>query len=1180
MLLSRLPRKYSSDKHRTTSAPIVGSSGSTPLHFAAANGHEQVVLTLLLHGAHPDRPDKHGVTPEAVARQNGWARCAEILSKWTHEKDRDLREREAVSGAVSAPAPESDSVSIFSKSEFESKIREKRLKVKSSIDNAMNMLKPPFPTPPSSGTLPHEGSYTMSPPPIAGSASLESSPATSTGHEFPQNQGRRPSLPQIFDSPLHPAHSHSMSTSLAQGSSRHHGKSSGRPSFSSSRRPRSAGTDADTSVASASSTPGRLRGKLSLLSMFKKSAGESASSASSPGIAGGPTTPESRDSFTSSGYASASSSSALTSASASPTPEREHGGEHPRERSRGPSAHSPLRTRASEAGPLSSAPGSSSASIVAPALATVPSHRSRLGSTSESLQSYNSAVDAPFPPLAVELHRKLSMERLRGRSGSGSSSTQQQQSPGTPAEQRPAPAQSPSPQHPPLPLSQGQAQSQQQLQGHRSPAVRPGILRPHGRSASSGQSSIQLPEVRAAGEGSARSLRFEASSPAAASVSTKRSGLNLDLKASGSVSSLRGENPSATASPRSPWSASSQTRLRERERDPSVDATNHRHRNYTIIDDEDEDGYGEVISPRIGLGLTLPGEGKSRLNELKTEERQIHRQPSMNSQLSRESSTGSPLPSPTGPSESGFDCPFSINRPPPQPLPPDAAAAPSPHSSQSPPSSQSLSLGSQSRDNLLGIHGVDNRARGDSFGSMSTSTDASLPQTPGPGPVLGLEIRSPDAGSLDLPSEQEDIDLLGGDATGRSRADSTASRTNYLLEREHQQHQHQHRARTMSPPRSRAPALDIDIRAISSHAQAEALVQRAQKSILDMEDVDVELLPGFGLGLGVGVAGANPAVAAGGGTTIPTGRTPLSAKLAAYGESLAIERRFKEKEERERGGVRGFEGSPTARSPTRSRSGDGETPVGSPTTPRDRRRSRGSEFRKFSLEETPGRPIVVVPAPRRGKPRRPHTSDGKRASFVLICDCILNPRLGDTSDTTTAFLSPHKPATIGHKSSLSSSVVMSPQPTTPSPGRSAPIRHPVSSRTLPQISSPSSSDDRPPRIVRSRTPDPDGPYLDDPSPLSSGGSTFGVPLSRVSTAPPRHASPDIVTQRTLSEQERERARANKLMKMGLLVHDTFPRSHSPYGHARNGGGSGGGGSSGKQRFGGIKGFVQTLTGKT
>ncbi|KAI8975852.1 ankyrin repeat-containing domain protein, partial [Trametes punicea] len=35
----RLPRKYSSDRHRDASAPIVGTSGATPLHFAAANGH-------------------------------------------------------------------------------------------------------------------------------------------------------------------------------------------------------------------------------------------------------------------------------------------------------------------------------------------------------------------------------------------------------------------------------------------------------------------------------------------------------------------------------------------------------------------------------------------------------------------------------------------------------------------------------------------------------------------------------------------------------------------------------------------------------------------------------------------------------------------------------------------------------------------------------------------------------------------------------------------------------------------------------------------------------------------------------------------------------------------------------------------------------------------------------------
>lgn len=211
---------------------------------------------------------------------------------------------------------------------------------------------------------------------------------------------------------------------------------------------------------------------------------------------------------------------------------------------------------------------------------------------------------------------------------------------------------------------------------------------------------------------------------------------------------------------------------------------------------------------------------------------------------------------------------------------------------------------------------------------------------------------------------------------------------------------------------------------------------------------------------------------------------------------------------------------------------------------------------------------------------------------------------GETSDHGGGFLSPgHRQLSPGHKPSFSGSAISSAR-SSPSASDNTFVRTPASSRTLPVISSPSLID-APPRIVRSRTPDPEAHFYDMPSPVSSpsrpgfgAGDTFGVPLSRVSTAPPRHASPDIVPQRTYSEQQRERARANKLMKMGLLAHDVFPRAHSPYGHghahahARNGGGSGGaagiaggggaaaGGSGGKQRFGGIRGFVQTLTGKT
>jgi len=63
---------------------------------------------------------------------------------------------------------------------------------------------------------------------------------------------------------------------------------------------------------------------------------------------------------------------------------------------------------------------------------------------------------------------------------------------------------------------------------------------------------------------------------------------------------------------------------------------------------------------------------------------------------------------------------------------------------------------------------------------------------------------------------------------------------------------------------------EIDIDTISSHAQAEALVQRTQKEILEMNEQEILLAEGS------------------------PGNTPLSARLAAYGESLALERKLRE----------------------------------------------------------------------------------------------------------------------------------------------------------------------------------------------------------------------------------------------------------------------------------------------
>lgn len=325
-----------------------------------------------------------------------------------------------------------------------------------------------------------------------------------------------------------------------------------------------------------------------------------------------------------------------------------------------------------------------------------------------------------------------------------------------------------------------------------------------------------------------RSLRFD-STASAQPVSAKRSALSVKL--CNSVSSLRGRSQGGD-SPRSPRHPSSQSQQRD---SPRLTEAMERVPSQAVDDEEEEvEGYGEVISPRIGLGLALT-EGKSRLDELKTER---PRRPSAGSQVSHDSS---PVPSPTAaPGESAFDCPFSINRPPPQPLPSDSTQ-----------SSHSQS----SRPNLLGIHGVDNRGRGDSIGSMSTSTDASAsaPQTPLPAAGsslgLGLQIRSPEALLLDLPPSVDLVSMVPADDSEkeipRSRTESSASET-------------------LSPRLRATHHLDIDIRAISSHAQVEALVQRAQKSILEMEDGEPGLLTPASSSHGTTEAGGEGATAGGG----------------------------------------------------------------------------------------------------------------------------------------------------------------------------------------------------------------------------------------------------------------------------------------------------------------------------
>ncbi|KAF9115959.1 hypothetical protein BGX27_005651 [Mortierella sp. AM989] len=73
----RCPRKYGGE--RAVGSQAVGTTGSTPLHFAAANGCLTIVEILLRHGAIADLADKYGTTPYAVATSRNHPEIANLL---------------------------------------------------------------------------------------------------------------------------------------------------------------------------------------------------------------------------------------------------------------------------------------------------------------------------------------------------------------------------------------------------------------------------------------------------------------------------------------------------------------------------------------------------------------------------------------------------------------------------------------------------------------------------------------------------------------------------------------------------------------------------------------------------------------------------------------------------------------------------------------------------------------------------------------------------------------------------------------------------------------------------------------------------------------------------------------------------------------------------------------------
>ena len=197
---------------------------------------------LLQYGAHPDRADKHGVTPEAVARENGHDNCAETIRRWIEQKDQDLKNRaEYLYDGPSSSTTDSSS--------------RKHLHVKRSIDNALSLFRTHSSTP-----------LILTPPPAH---SPNTSPSNSPVNEYnltldPSTTGdddhqkpRRPSLPLQYSNP--PPPKPSTGTSL--------------------RRPRSAGNGAEPRVEGRTEGPtqqqrnlgaGRTSSKYSLRNLLRK----------------------------------------------------------------------------------------------------------------------------------------------------------------------------------------------------------------------------------------------------------------------------------------------------------------------------------------------------------------------------------------------------------------------------------------------------------------------------------------------------------------------------------------------------------------------------------------------------------------------------------------------------------------------------------------------------------------------------------------------------------------------------------------------------------------------------------------------------------------------------------------------------------------------------------------------
>ncbi|KAL0956254.1 hypothetical protein HGRIS_002408 [Hohenbuehelia grisea] len=1120
----RLPRRYSNDKSRDASAPRVGNSGATPLHFAAANGNMNIVRMLLQRGAHPDRPDKHGITPESLARSEGWQDCADLLRNWALDKDKDLREREdRIPGPSqhqtdyvhSSPGrPMRDRLGSFGDPEplgSQSTSGRKRLQVKRSIDNAFHMLKgsasdahlrlhnPNTSPSPSSSRLNIRGTAFHTPPASPTKALGEYTfYPISPSEEFTRidPSTRRPSLPHILSPTIPPARAsipeNPRQASLKSPPIRQQSVS---PSL---RRPNSAGTDAERDDESLRQACRKLGSKYSLMSIFRKAQstgeGTSAPDSTAPSMAG----PRYSSSSVAPTSASTSGSNlSLTRSQSSLPPGSDF--------SSTPVSRTSFKNRAANE-LVSSSPVSISSRMrkTSSNLSQSPPQpmMSRLyhqNPVTSAVDLHNALAQSRHTPQAPVYQpsspRHLHHRHTRDRSASAGSGTRFEQPSSLLLEEERAPVSAPplvgvpgtvssSPSHgaasplardvlrtraghrelpstqsssygsanrdaavydPSLPELASSASKSNTDVPSRPPG--PGILRAHSRS-TSGQ------EVASSGSG--RSLRFDPqSSQRVSNDEIPPSLTSVGLRASNSTGSLvtHGGPGSATRDPGSAPSTTTDFELGDQS--PEVD--------------DDEYEYGRLLMDKdatnaLGLGALDAKASLPRSRGLSFASSSESSFSPTEADLARQSDG-------TINAALASEFPFSIHQPPPL-LYDDT------------PEVGSLPQGGLSSNKASAQLGVptsnDGRARGDSVSSASTGSSSQGPSTAISGPpgivrtvepeVYVEEVDAQDSMPIKvaIPSQKEAASILIPQGLGSRR--------------------------------SHTP-VDINIASISTHAQAEALVQRAQRDILDIER---ETLDSGGLS-----------------ADSTNGWTPLSARLAKYGESLALERKLRE----QKGAEQVATVAPAAQL---SEAGRPLASQAHPVTRQDAgvvdgQRSevpeRAGVERQLSLEHKSGEHRARF---RTKQPRRPHTSDGPsevsrvRGSFAA--------ERGKT-----------------HQSSHSASVLDSRPRALSIDGD---LESPDRDQRLRSAPAASHQDTR---------PDPE--YSADELSFSGFLDTDGEGLSNGKSVAMGAASP-----RLRRDQPRDVARATKLTRMGFDAAATRPPQPP-------------------KRFGGLKSLMQSFKGK-